>query len=255
MTASWGPDASQFYKQLWGVSPDGVNWTWYRLLTWTGDSRLHEFPAISLQAKTIAGVRYFYGFTEIWSAGGIGTGVIRLHYNAPRARKYDRVEVWAQDTNRWEVAVSDPDSNPDGDFTVLPKKVWDAIVQPRYIGNPGELWYSRLNVHKDCQNCGVFSGSFSGAADRILYRAVTLPTSLNSLPILGIEYTLKSQVRCMPGEYEHSRMYPQPLAPGSTRLLYTSVNDDDFGGTFSFCGNTHLGTFGGMYIVVTGLKK
>ncbi|HEX2062386.1 MAG TPA: hypothetical protein VHK90_16730 [Thermoanaerobaculia bacterium] len=249
MTALQSPDGAIFDKQWWGVSPDGKSWTWYPLFNYTGTRDDLKLPSVTLQPQTIGGVLYFFGFLEVWQNGGIGMGLIRLRANATKVRGYDRVDVYT--STGWVTIVSNPETNPDGNFNnAVPAVLWHGRTQPKYLAT-NEVWWSGSGP-KDCtaMNCmNVFSGAYTGWGDRIGYANVVLPTTSTGVATLTGADNLHSDIRCMPGRYDGAREYPQPLAGGSPRLLYSASNDDDFGNG-AYC-NSQIWVYPGMYIVVT----
>lgn len=253
-----------FHKQWWGVSTDNVSWTWYPLFEYNGIANLN-LPGVTLQPRFISGGGggqwYFYGFLEVRSGEGIGTGAIRLRASFTKPRGYDRVEIYALGSggasDAWTTIIADPDANPSGSFSgPVPKKLWDAEERPKYLEN-GELWFAVLNGPKTCPpgQCAWGSGSTLGWNDRLAYHVVTPPSDLTSPPSYSSTSYLGSAVRCSVGNYNYSRTNPMPLATGNPRLLYSATADLVYS-QYNYCGGecAPCNPFAGMYIVVTGFQ-
>jgi hypothetical protein len=235
LIAHKSPDAVVFHQQLWGVSTDGQNFTWYPLLYWknaNGTTRTphDKIPSISVQPVTIGGVNYFWGVTELWlSNGTIGVGAIRIR-RANNAKGFDLVEL--RSGGNWVA------TNADGSFSFTPDVLWGGATQPKLVwqNNAWTIWATGSGARVPCGGgCPLPAGQNPsvGWGDRIWYR--TISTSL----VLGPANNVWSQIRCMPAPYNESRNYPYPVGG----LLYSASNDAN-------CRSDYLG----QYIVVTAVQ-
>jgi hypothetical protein len=242
MTVSRSTDADQDFSEIhWGVSTAttrngvpyaaGYYWKWNRLLKWATGTTTNKITAVAVTETTINSQKYYFGTIELWTSNQIGLGAIRIHA-AANARGYDTVEIM-NSSNVWQAV------NADGTFTFMPKVVWNAAIESQIVVENGSLyiWASDIGAVPTnvCTECAGSGQQRTGFADRFAYRTV-VPSTL----ALGTKQNVTSQIRCMPGPYDNSRIFPAYVAAGS--LLYSSTDSN--------CSINHYG----QYIVVTGLQ-
>lgn len=234
LVASKSWEAYIFHEQLWGYSTDGRNFTWNQLLNWVADSQgtprtsAYGIPAVTV----VATPSYFWGFLEFYNLNSFGfaVGMIRMH-RAANARGYDTVEIlsggtWLQTQN-------------DGTFWFEPDPVWFGVSKIKLLWEGGAfyLWASGAGAHN--WSCMVCQKGGSGWADRFVYRAVDPSSTSLTSPVQSVS----SNVRCMPGGYDESRVFPMPVSGNG--LLYSATNE-------AHCPAGEA--YAGAYIVVTAIQ-
>jgi len=240
MTVSRSADAATDFSEIhWGVStattrngvsyPAGHYWKWNRLVKWTSADTRNKLTAVALTETTINGQKYYFGTLEVWTALQIGLGAIRVHA-ATNARGYDTVEV-LNASGSWQAV------NSDGTFSFTPKIIWNAAIEAQLVfdGSSFNIWASGIGAVPTnyCVECP--GKQRTGFADRFVYRTI-VPSTL----ALGTIQNVNSTLRCMPGPYDNSRIFPAYVAAGS--LLYSSTDSN--------CSINH----DSQSIIVTGLQ-
>jgi hypothetical protein len=252
MTVGTSPDARNFEEHLFGDSCNGEQWNWKRLAKWVpgGSARSVHIPGVTLRWIKIGGVDYLVGFMEFFlrnasgaSEGG-GIGLMRARRDRYAAGGIDLVEIYSN--GQWRAV------NADGTYSFEPSVIVFG-VQPKFDEN-GELFYSYHVPFPGGCGCDPLPTQWSNA---IHYRKVTVDiNNTAAIPTLSQAYNISSNVRCMPGYYSNSRMYPVRLP--WTDLMYSATHDHrrhlhDGSPYPPSCEDPHA-NFGGTTIVVTGIQ-
>jgi hypothetical protein len=238
MTAVRSPDGTNYFNtQLLGASTNGRDWTWRYLLK---TSPNFEITGVTLKYANIAGQDYWWGFMGLqlrdpnppYAVQYWGIGAIRVHLsqhsNTTATPDYFQVKdvnnSWSQ---QFEIGAQ---------ITVTPGIISFVGVNPRLhsIGGQWQLWVDTGNANNGCGACHGGSGGStfgSGFAD------VILDTSYG----FQAPSSVGSYIRCLPADYSHSRIMPEPLE--GLPLLYSATNEINCREDFK-----------GQYIVVTQLQ-
>jgi hypothetical protein len=225
LIAHKSPNAVRFQRQLWGVSSDGENFTWYPLIHWNVVSSADKIPTVTVEADFSA--NYFWGFIDVeWRTGPKGIGAIRMRRSSVDPRGYDRVEIWS--SGIWRATATD------GTFTFRPDIIWSGPATSKLMWDSGK-WYLWASVGGPRAACSLDGCPLQNEFDGLLDRFVCEVTNWQWAGDTRRDPERVVTARCMPGKYDGSRIYPCRWARCSTRRRTIKCSANNFTVT-TLCG-------------------